>query len=138
MHVNTRDRFRSAKRRVSYATIYAIGAVAFGLCFPIFTVPLQTTIDHGFISSQALATTFLGNPLLWAISTAPLFLGLLARLAGTRHDRLDVVLALHYFLQALVTFAADRSEPNLDGYERARQRLLQEIYPGSFTFADTY
>ena len=60
----------------------------FGLLFPICATIINAKIQY---DSFSLANLVLGqgsNPLLWMIDTAPLFLGLLARMIGARQDRL--------------------------------------------------
>ncbi len=71
--------------------LYTALGVAFGCCFPLIAIPLDLwNVDRTFAIGAGI-DRFLANPLLWIIATAPLFLGIAARLAGVQHDR---VLAL--------------------------------------------
>jgi hypothetical protein len=65
---------------------------AFGFCFPIGA----TAVDVIFILDQSLTLTNLVQaqirlPLHWIIDTAPVFLGLFARSAGVRQDRITKI-----------------------------------------------
>lgn len=80
------------KRSTYYYTArYAVVGTAFGLLFPLVgTFIVLTSFELG----ANLAGVFkaqLGEPLLWIIDTAPLFLGLFAALAGRREDRLRLI-----------------------------------------------
>jgi len=80
-----------ASERTAAATYTILGAL-FGLCFPLIATPLDTWLNRqarGF----DLIGTFLGNPLLWIIASAPLFLGLFARFAGHRQDQVRATVA---------------------------------------------
>jgi len=73
-----------------YTRRYALYGALFGLCFPIVASLVQAAvlarrIDISFGSGLGAAQ---GEPLLWIIWSAPLFLGLFASLAGRRQDQL--------------------------------------------------
>jgi methyl-accepting chemotaxis protein len=60
----------------------------FGLSFPVFGTLFQAILDAaggGFLARLARAQSM---PLMWIIDTAPIFLGIFARLAGQRQDEL--------------------------------------------------
>jgi len=60
------------------------------MCFPVIATPLDAWLNRangGF----DLIGTFAGNPLLWIIATAPVFLGALARFGGHRQDHVRAV-----------------------------------------------
>lgn len=71
------------------ADIYTLYGGVFGLIFPIAGTIIEclTTYDSLSISTIVLAQK--SHPLLWIIDTAPVFLGLFARIGGTRQDRVN-------------------------------------------------
>lgn len=71
-------------------TKYTIYGALFGLCFPIGSVAFLCLINAIACTSDWLGLIVVAhqNPLLWVIDSAPLFLGLFARLAGMRQDRI--------------------------------------------------
>lgn len=77
-------RFGSETRR------YTLYGALFGCCFPIGSVAFLYAIGdlqaaEGLVAIVQAAHR---NPLLYIIDTAPFFLGLFARIAGIRQDRL--------------------------------------------------
>ena len=81
----------------SEATRYGLVGFVFGMAFPAVAIPLETFVlqdppgDSAGVG--AMAEAFVANPLLWMIATAPIFLGLFARLAGVRKDTVNQALA---------------------------------------------
>lgn len=98
-------------------TKYTIYGALFGLCFPLGSVTFLC-----FINELSYSSNWLGliaeahlNPLLWVIDSAPLFLGLFARLAGMRQDR---ILRFSVSLQQQV---AEKTESLLLALDESRQ-----------------
>ena len=77
----------------SAANEYTFYGFLFGICFPLIATPITAFLDSGSINWVALVEAQTATPLLWIIDSAPLFLGLFARLAGVREDRLAVIIA---------------------------------------------
>lgn len=77
--------------RSSETTKYTLYGALFGLCFPTGAIVfLYLTGEIGATGSPAsLIAEAHRNPLLYIIDSAPLFLGLFARLAGIRQERLQ-------------------------------------------------
>lgn len=74
----------------SETTKYTLFGALFGLCFPLGAIIFLYAIGDipkGLAPSAIIALAH-QNPLLYIIDTAPLFLGLVARLAGVRQERL--------------------------------------------------
>lgn len=70
---------------------YALAGVGFGLLFPIAAYTFRILFaDLPFNVSNIIAL-HRDDALLWIIDTAPLFLGLIAALAGKRQDQLTVL-----------------------------------------------
>jgi len=67
---------------------YTIYGALFGLIFPIGGTLIDTFLTQGYISLKGLLNSQLTNPLLWIIDSAPVWLGLAARIAGRRQDKL--------------------------------------------------
>lgn len=75
--------------RLSETTKYTIYGALFGFCFPIGAIVFLYAIGHiQGESVSAIVTEAHDNALLYIIDSAPFFLGLFARLAGVRQDRL--------------------------------------------------
>ncbi len=72
----------------SYANIYTLYGVAFGLLFPVISTILECVTTGTSISLQNLIQVNLGNPLLWVIDSAPVWLGLFARAGGVYYDKI--------------------------------------------------
>ena len=92
--------------RLNETTKYTIYGVLFGLCFPIGSIVFLYLINELPESSGwlQLVVAAHNNSLLWVIDTAPLFLGLFARLAGMRQDR------ILRFSASLAQQVADKTE----------------------------
>jgi hypothetical protein len=73
-----------AKARDNY-TLY--GAF-FGCCFPVIGTMVQA-MASGQFSLAGFVRVQITDPLLWIIDSAPLWLGIFARLAGMRQDRVN-------------------------------------------------
>jgi GAF domain-containing protein len=68
---------------------YAIVGLLFGMLFPIMATTIRV-LDSGLpFTLSNIVKLQAGDPLLWIIDTAPLFLGLFAAFAGRRQDRLQ-------------------------------------------------
>ena len=76
-------------KQKTQAVKYTFYGAIFGLLFPVLSI-LVVSIDHfSGIYFSKFVEIFLTNKLLWVISSAPLFLGYFARLAGKRQDEVD-------------------------------------------------
>jgi GAF domain-containing protein len=67
---------------------YALAGILFGTVFPIVATAIRLAQGHYSLNLANIAAVQRADPLLWIIDTAPLFLGLLATLAGIRQDAL--------------------------------------------------
>jgi GAF domain-containing protein len=65
---------------------YAIAGALFGLAFPVVATAIRVSQSGAAFGLTAIGRAQGSDPLLWIIDTAPLFLGLLAMLAGLRQD----------------------------------------------------
>ncbi len=72
----------------SYANIYTLYGVMFGLLFPVISTFLECANNSTSITLQNLIQVNLGNPLLWVIDSAPIWLGLFARVGGVYYDKI--------------------------------------------------
>lgn len=77
-------------RSWSEANRYSLYGALFGCCFPVGSVAFLYVIGalHQADGVIGLVQDAHRNPLLYVIDTAPFFLGLFARIAGIRQDRL--------------------------------------------------
>jgi len=78
---------------MSEATRYLLHGTLFGACFPVAAGCLACWMQTGAVSLAGVWAAQFSNPLLWFVNTAPIWLGLFARFAGVRQDRLRAVLA---------------------------------------------
>lgn len=69
-----------------YTRKYTLYGALFGVAFPVIATLIEAATRHGGIRLESLLIAQ-RSPLMWIIGTAPLFLGLLARIAGREHDR---------------------------------------------------
>ncbi|MGZ6316171.1 MAG: GAF domain-containing protein [Anaerolineales bacterium] len=67
-------------------TRYSVAGVVGGILFPIIASMVQISVKGLPITLVNLGQEQLSDPLLWIIDSAPLFLGLLAGIAGRRQD----------------------------------------------------
>ncbi len=82
---------RSILRPFSFETAnYTLYGFLFGLCFPIIGATISVLVEHGEIQLSHYLPTFLADPLLWIIASAPLILGIFARFAGVKQDRVNL------------------------------------------------
>ncbi len=72
---------------------YSLAGAVFGLVFPLVAIPLDVWLYESTVSLASAQQRFFENPLLWIIATAPIFLGLFARIGGIREDRINDVVS---------------------------------------------
>ncbi|MGB0387454.1 MAG: response regulator [Ardenticatenaceae bacterium] len=77
----------------SEANKYTLYGAIFGICFPIVASIVAVFVSGQSITLTNLISTQQTNALLWIIDSAPLWLGLFARLAGRRQDHLNHVIS---------------------------------------------
>jgi signal transduction histidine kinase/ActR/RegA family two-component response regulator len=75
--------------RVSYR--YLIYGVLFGGCFPVLATLIISYQEFGNFSYQNILTIQTGNPLIWIIDTAPLFLGFFALKTGYAQQKVEEI-----------------------------------------------
>lgn len=68
---------------------YALVGIVFGCFFPIVATAISLFLKRLPTTPANVIAAQSGDPLLWIIDTAPLFLGLLAAFAGRRQDALQ-------------------------------------------------
>ena len=93
-------------RQLSEANKYTIYGAIFGICFPIGSI-LFLYVMHELGNPNSLFEMVVrahNNSLLYVIDTAPFFLGLFARFAGIRQDR------IHGFLVSLEQQVEQKTE----------------------------
>lgn len=74
--------------QISETNRYTILGIAFGFLFPILSSIITAYLQFDTISFVNLVAVQINEPLLWIIDTAPVFLGIIARLAGHHQDEL--------------------------------------------------
>lgn len=108
----------------SATTRYTVYGAAFGCCFPL--VSLMFAFLAGLVPPAASTVEFAINAhrefaLLYVIDTAPVFLGLLARFAGVRQDRVERMAAR---LEQEVAEKTESLRDALDDARRANEHIL--------------
>jgi len=66
--------------------------ILFGILFPVISTLISSYLIHGNIYIASILNIQLSNPLLWVIDSAPVFLGLFARIAGLKQDKLNITI----------------------------------------------
>lgn len=69
---------------------YTLYGVLFGLLFPLIATLLETWVQFNTLDLRAMLAVQLSTPLLWIIDSAPLFLGLFARIGGQQKDKVNL------------------------------------------------
>ena len=70
---------------------YALLGMLFGVLFPVAGTFLEMVVQRLPVGWSSMIEVQSNSPLLWIIDTAPLFLGLLAALAGRQQDAVEEV-----------------------------------------------
>ena len=112
---------------------YALIGILFGMLFPIGATLMSIGIANQPFNLSSMLAAQSGNPLLWIIDTAPVFLGLFSALAGRRQDRVKEKIdelqrqeaELKNIQNVLETRVADRTRELED--QSLRLRLVAEI-----------
>ncbi len=78
--------FSGGMRDAMYMRKYAIWGAFFGASFPVIGTVVEAVTRSGSLALANLVEGQRTTPLLWIIDTAPLFLGVLASLAGRQQD----------------------------------------------------
>jgi len=101
----------------SEANRYTLYGAAFGFCFPVCSVLLLYFIEELGTANSLIEIVKHAhdNPLLYVIDSAPFFLGIVARCAGTRQDR------IHHFVNSLEQQVQDKTESLRIALEESRQ-----------------
>jgi signal transduction histidine kinase/CheY-like chemotaxis protein len=71
---------------------YTLYGVLFGSLFPLAGTLIDTFLANGYVDFRGLVDKQMSNPLLWILNSAPVWLGLVARAAGRRQDRLREII----------------------------------------------
>ena len=113
-------------------TKYTIYGALFGCCFPIGSIVFLYVIGE-IADTSGFLPILVGahqNSLLWVIDTAPLFLGLFARLAGVRQDR---ILRFSASLEQQVTDKTESLRLALDESRKANEMIAHMAEHDSLT-----
>ena len=68
---------------------YTLYGSLFGTLFPILATFIESYRSFKMLNIDSMIRVQSENPLLWIIDTAPLFLGLFARMGGIRQDKVN-------------------------------------------------
>lgn len=93
---------------------YTLYGLLFGLCFPIGATILQSLLTFDYITLQTLWKVQRDFPLLWIIDSAPIFLGIFARIGGRRQDDIN------FYNKNLESRIAQRTQQLLTANEELR------------------
>lgn len=119
--------------RVNEANKYTLFGILFGFCFPVGSILFlysigQLSDSHSLV--EIVREAHRNNVLLYVIDSAPLFLGLFARLAGIRQDR------ILYFSESLEAQVREKTESlrvALDEAHRANRTIVHMAEHDSLT-----
>ncbi len=101
----------------SEANKYTLYGALFGFCFPVLSILLLFLLGETGTAGSFLETIRQAhaNHLLYVIDSAPLFLGIAARIAGIRQDR------IRYFVESLEQQVEDKTESLRAALEESRK-----------------
>ena len=71
------------------ANLFTLYGALFGLIFPIVSTLFDAFLKFSNVGINSIITVQSQNPMLWVIDSAPLWLGLFARIAGIKQDVLN-------------------------------------------------
>ena len=103
---------------------YTLNGTIFGLLFPITATTIESLLSFNTISVYTIFQVQAMSPLLWIIDSAPLWLGLFARIGGIRQDKVDMMMQTLEHQIAVRTTALQKANENL--LEEARERKQAE------------
>lgn len=106
---------------------YTLYGVFFGLLFPIAGTLIDTFLSYGLIDLEGLLHTQMSNPLLWIIDSAPMWLGLVARAAGRRQDRLQEMITDMDGIISVRTRELERAVVDAREASRAKSEFLANM-----------
>ena len=114
--------------RVNNVWRYTLYGAAFGFCFPVFATALEIFVVYPGVelSWHLIERAQRGQPLLWIIDSAPLFLGLFASFAGRRQDAIEAANADLYHEVQDTRFSLAEREERLEFFHR----ILAAIFRG--------
>ncbi len=101
-------------KKWSAAKCYTVYGVIFGICFPLSAfVLLYFTPSNNSLAALIYAAHT--DPLLYLIYTAPLVLGIIARIAGIRQDK------IHHLAEGLEDLVKVKTASLVQALEEAKQ-----------------
>jgi signal transduction histidine kinase/DNA-binding response OmpR family regulator len=111
----------------SEANNYTLYGALFGLCFPVGATLVSSVMATGQLSVPGMLQAQAGDPLLWIIDSAPFWLGLFARLAGLRQDRLIHTIANQEAIIAQRTAELAAAAREAQSASRAKSEFLANM-----------
>ncbi len=106
------------KRNIDNETIrYSWAGFLFGLAFPFLATLIKLLQVHLPVNLSNISTLHVTEPLMWIFDTAPLFLGLLAGVAGRRQD---ILLETN---QKLVSQEKELTDIKIELEQRIKERV---------------
>ena len=135
--------------KVNFTLRYAIYGALFGLMFPLVASLLEMVVRGLPFRLSSFGLVQQGEPLIWMIDSAPIFLGLFASLAGKRQDQLSKFAAgledaiaertkeLVEVNSSLQSEIVDRESAEKDSREANQQlRAIFDTIPGAISVMD--
>jgi diguanylate cyclase (GGDEF)-like protein len=101
-------------KKWSEAKCYTIYGVLFGMCFPLLAVVLLYFTQGNNSFADAIYAAH-NNPLLYLIDTAPVVLGIIARIAGLRQDK------IHHLVEGLEDLVQVKTASLIQALDEAKQ-----------------
>ena len=101
-------------KNMSEANSYTVYGVLFGICFPLAAIVILY-FTQSYIGWENVINNAHTNPLLYLIDTAPLVLGIIARIAGLRQDK------IHQLAEGLEELVRLKTASLVQALEEAKQ-----------------
>jgi PAS domain S-box-containing protein len=106
----------------THATRYTLYGVVFGLGFPLVATLFEIFIEGGTLSLSGMLEVQ-SDPPMWIIDTAPFVLGVIAFIAGKRHDQLEKISA---HLEQLVAERTVKLNQEIAEHEKAESEIRKQ------------
>lgn len=119
------------------ANIYTIYGMLFGFMFPVVSTYINAFIEFNDISFNSLLQVQKTDPLLWVIDSAPFILGLFARFAGLRQDKLNNALEVLQDANTKITREIEKSK-KIENELRYKNTIIEEDLEAAKAFQESF
>jgi GAF domain-containing protein len=116
---------------------YALVGIAFGLVFPVLATVIRILATGGSFSVSGIAAVHANDPLLWIIDMAPIFLGLVASMAGRRQDQVKELIHQLRAKESEMLLQQQELEKRVDERTSLLSRKTEQLRSASYIARQT-